>query len=262
MIYHVENRTDDFSVFTADYLTHLPHIHSHLEMVYLEAGSCIVHADQNAALAQPGDIFLAFPNQIHYYNDQTPVRAFVFIFSPELFEDFRELFQRVIPRLPLVSSVLLPPDVNSQVRQILECSVSENRYHRIAAKGYLLALLSRILPQMDWVDCPTIHDSTKSVMAFCLENYTQPLTLDAMSEELHLSKFYISRIFKERIGLSFSDFVNTLRTEHACSLLVPGCNMADVAYASGFSSVRSFNRHFIRNTGMTPRAYLHRKSAI
>ena len=64
------------------------------------------------------------------------------------------------------------------------------------------------------------------------------------------------------MGIGFSDFINTLRVEHACELLEKGRSITDVAFASGFSSIRSFNRLFSRNMGMTPTEFIRRKSAV
>ena len=262
MFYHVEQRADDFTAFAANQLSFYPHIHPHLELVYLSEGRTLASADRNTVIAQAGDLFLSFPNQIHFYNDQEPVSVAVLIVSPELFSDFKDLFQKRIPREPLIKKDRLPPDVAGRIDTILRRAASEDPYHRIAAKGYLTALLAEVLRLMDWVDCPTGHDSTKNVMIYCLENYTQPLSLDTLAAELHLSKFYISRIFKERMGIGFSDFINTLRVEHACELLEKGRSITDVAFASGFSSIRSFNRLFSRNMGMTPTEFIRRKSAV
>ena len=40
----------------------------------------------------------------------------------------------------------------------------------------------------------------------------------------------------------FTDFINRLRIEHACNLLERGSNITDIAFSSGFSSIRTFNR--------------------
>ena len=80
-----------------------------------------------------------------------------------------------------------------------------------------------------------------------------------ISEALHLNKYYISHMFKERMNIGFTDFINSLRTEHACELLKKDVSITDVAFSSGFSSIRTFNRVFLENTGMTPRDYIKAK---
>ena len=78
---------------------------------------------------------------------------------------------------------------------------------------------------------------------------------------MHLNKYYISHIFNERLNISFTDFINSLRIEHACSLLERGANITEVALSSGFSSVRTFNRVFLQTLNTTPRDYLKAKES-
>ena len=58
---------------------------------------------------------------------------------------------------------------------------------------------------------------------------------------------------------NFVDFINSLRVEHACTLLEQGCNITEIAFSSGFSSIRTFNRVFAQNMNMAPRDYIRYK---
>ena len=79
--------------------------------------------------------------------------------------------------------------------------------------------------------------------------------MDRISQDLHLSKYYICHVFKKRMSIGFADFINSLRIEHACGLLAQGSSITEAAYASGFSSIRTFNRVFSNTMGMPPSAY-------
>ena len=58
------------------------------------------------------------------------------------------------------------------------------------------------------------------------------------------------------MNTSYKDFINQLRIERACDLLKEDVSITEVAYASGFSSVRTFNRAFFKCMDMTPRDYM------
>lgn len=130
----------------------------------------------------------------------------------------------------------------------------------LSAKGELLMILAEVLPHMRFVDTPIHRDSIKDVLLYCMQNYTEPLTLDMLAKDLHLNKYYISHIFKERLKISFPDFVNGLRVEHACELLSKECSITEVAFASGFSSIRTFNRAFVQRMGKNPTEYIRIRS--
>ena len=83
---------------------------------------------------------------------------------------------------------------------------------------------------------------------------------EMLAKELYLNKYYISHVFHERMQMGFKEFVNKLRIEHSCGLLEKGCSIIDIAYASGFSSVRTYNRAFLKYMEMSPREYMKGKN--
>ena len=259
MRYQVEKRSSAFTASPTQGLSPLPHIHSHLEIIYASTGSSITTLDNQEFLLEDGDLFLSFPNQIHFYYDQSPVDGYMVIFSPDMFRDLKEDFHNKRPTCPVIKRDQLPSDIRERLSVITEKNASDSPYDRICAKGHLLALLGELIPLMDLVPVSADHDSIKNLMNYCSENYTENLTLDSVSKELHLSKYYISHIFKERMNIGFTDFINSLRTEHACELLKKDVSITDVAFSSGFSSIRTFNRVFLENMGMTPRDYIKTK---
>lgn len=238
-----------------------PHIHPHLELIYLSGGTSVASLDGKEYLMEGGDLFVAFPNQIHFYHDRdrSDMGGYVLIFAGELFPDFMELFKNKVAVDPVIKRDRLPGDLAQRFSQVFDKINSGNSYERIAAKGHMLAILAEVLPLMRLTDTPVSQDSIKSVLMYCMENYTEPLTLDTLARDLHLNKYYISHIFQKRMETGFSEFVNSLRIEHACELLSKDRSVTEVAYASGFSSIRSFNRIFADKMHMTPTQYVKQK---
>lgn len=259
MLYKFENRAVALATLTLDYLTPRPHIHPHLELIYLTEGSTIATVDGKDFLLEKGTFFLTFPNQIHFYHDLAPVKGYIFIFTPEIFKELREVFRTKVPTSPIIQTDHDFDEMTKTLNMILVKNESEAPFDKIIAKGALLALLGELLSYADFTDAPADYDSVKNVLIYCSENYTEPLSLDLLSRELHLSRYYISHIFSDKLQVSFTDFINTLRIEHACSLLEKGVNITEIALSSGFSSVRTFNRVFAEEMGMTPREYIRRK---
>lgn len=258
MLYQFENR-DKQAPLTAGHfegLTPLPHIHPHLELIYMRSGSSMATTDNKSFLIEKGDLFLSFPNQVHFYHDCSPVEGYLIIFPPDFFQDFKKLFQTKTPDSPIIKGARLNPDTPQILEHIYQKNNTESSYDKISAKGYLLALLGEILPLMTLRNAPADEDSIKRILTYCSEHYTEPLSLDILSKELHLNKYYISHIFKERMNMGFVDFLNGLRIEHACNLLKKDENITDIALSSGFTSIRTFNRVFAQTMGMAPRDYI------
>ena len=261
MLYQIENRDKQppLSAVPVDGLSTLPHIHPHIELIYLMEGSSLATVDRKDYLIESGDLFLSFPNQVHFYHDRSAVNGYLVIFPPDFFTDFQKLFHTKIPDSPIIKSAQLPPDTAKILSSIIQKSNSDSSYDKIAAKGYLLALLGEMLPVMSLKNTAADEDSIKKILSFCSQHYTEPLSLETLSKELHLNKYYISHIFKERMDMGFIDFLNNMRVEHSCGLLKKGENITNIALSSGFSSIRTFNRVFAGTMGMSPREYIRLK---
>lgn len=259
MPYEIENRKYAFTAQRIRRLLPEPHIHSHLELIYLKKGFGTAVLDNKEYYIGEGDCFLVFPNQIHFYHAQKPLEGYMMIFSLDMFEEFKELFRKKIPTNPVLHTDDLPEDMVCYLEQILKKRNSGLQYDEYTAKGFLLAILGQLLFKMTFVENPTDQDAIKRILNFCVEHYTEPISLELMAKELYLNKHYISNVFKERMNVNYKDFVNRLRVEHACSILEKDMSVTESAYASGFSSVRTFNRVFLKYMAMSPREYKNQK---
>lgn len=255
MSYEIENRKHAFTAQRIRRLLPEPHIHSHLELIYLKKGSGTAVLDNKEYDIGEGDSFLVFPNQIHYYRADNPLEGYMMIFSPELFEEFKELFRKKIPTIPVLHEADLPEEMVNLLKWIYKKRNSGLQYDEYTAKGFLLAILAQLLSKMTFVDNPTDQDAIKRILNYCVAHYTEPISLELMAKELYLNKHYISNVFKERMNVNYKDFVNQLRVEHACSMLEKDMSVTESGYASGFSSVRTFNRVFQKYMMLSPREY-------
>ncbi|WP_127579333.1 helix-turn-helix domain-containing protein [Paenibacillus koleovorans] len=93
------------------------------------------------------------------------------------------------------------------------------------------------------------------------EHYEKDITLDAIADKLNISRSYLSTYFKEKTGIYFVDYVNTVRVGKAKKLLArPDIRIQDAASMVGYQNINSFNRMFKKFTGMTPSEF--RKNEI
>ena len=74
-------------------LTPMPHIHFHLELIYLLEGKSVTFTDEEEHFMEAGDLYLSFPNQIHYYHDQKPIRGVIAIFSADVLPEFTRIIR-------------------------------------------------------------------------------------------------------------------------------------------------------------------------
>jgi AraC-like DNA-binding protein len=92
--------------------------------------------------------------------------------------------------------------------------------------------------------------------AYISTRQTEDFNLSDVARAVHVSPFYLCKIFKKATGLTFIEFRNRLRIESAMKLLQnPRQSVSEIAYSVGFQSLTQFNRLFRRIVGRSPTAY-------
>ena len=105
------------------------------------------------------------------------------------------------------------------------------------------------------------HKDNKNLLAeifkFIENNYKEDCTLKELSASIGYDYAYLSRYFKNVVGISFNSYVNMYRLNHACYLLDnTSDHILNIAIESGYKSLRSFNRNFKIHFGISPNEYV------
>jgi transcriptional regulator GlxA family with amidase domain len=86
--------------------------------------------------------------------------------------------------------------------------------------------------------------------------YAQPLDVESLAREVHMSAGHFSRRFKLAYGESPYSYLMTRRIERAMALLRKGdLNVTEVCFAVGCSSLGTFSTRFRELVGMPPSVY-------
>ncbi|MFD5497990.1 GlxA family transcriptional regulator [Streptomyces sp. NPDC001812] len=101
----------------------------------------------------------------------------------------------------------------------------------------------------------------RTVLDLVTENPAAEHTLDSLARQVGLSPRHLTRLFRAETDTSPARFVEHVRLEAACTLLVTGTDPLDaVARHAGFGSPETMRRVFQRELGITPGAYRTRFS--
>jgi AraC-like DNA-binding protein len=86
--------------------------------------------------------------------------------------------------------------------------------------------------------------------------YAQPLDVEALARDVHMSAGHLSRQFKQAYGESPYSYLMTRRIERAMTLLRRGdLSVTDVCFAVGCSSLGTFSTRFTELVGVSPSVY-------
>ncbi len=111
------------------------------------------------------------------------------------------------------------------------------------------------------------NDSQESQkgMAYRLAEYVdnhleEELSLTALAELMHYNASYLSRAFKEQMGINLNKYILQARMRSACMLLEKSNDrIGDIAAKVGFHNSRHFAKVFQQNVGLAPQTYRDHK---
>jgi AraC-like DNA-binding protein len=255
-----ENRQSDF-YFRDDAKSPLQcnaHLHYHLELLCLLDGHTRAYVDSTEYQLEPGDIFLAFPNQIHRFESVDKETYLLFIINPDLMPELTRLFTTALPLTGVVRGAAKDQVLLDRLRAMADSGEMEDHpYRDVVLKGQMLSFFGELLCRMELTK-PRESDSQslKAVVRYCSQNFAKELSLEILERELHISKYYISHLFSHKLNMRFNDYINSLRISDACRYLRHDTrSITEISELVGFSTLRTFNRAFIKQIGVTPSQY-------
>lgn len=99
----------------------------------------------------------------------------------------------------------------------------------------------------------------RQAIEYIQDRLTENISLEAMAEEVSISRFYFCRLFKESTGITPYQYLIRCRIERSKILLKERkLSITDIALEVGFSNQSHFTKHFKRLIGTTPKIYRDR----
>jgi Response regulator containing CheY-like receiver domain and AraC-type DNA-binding domain len=100
---------------------------------------------------------------------------------------------------------------------------------------------------------PVVHLAIKYIDGNYFLNH---LSLDSVSENLNLSPSYLSKLLKQETGLSFIDYLTSVRIKRAIDIMSdPTVKIYQIAELVGYNNQHYFCKAFKKITGFSPKEY-------
>ncbi|MCP3723403.1 AraC family transcriptional regulator [Paraburkholderia sp. CNPSo 3272] len=218
----------------------------------------------------PGNLVMIGPNLPHNWVSSVPhdepvderclVLQFDADFIARAIDAFPE-FRRVEVLLDASRwGLLFTPETGAAAEPILREMLGAQGMRRVTLFIDLLDLLVQseepaALASEAYRADPARYAGTRinHVLAFIGKNLSQELRETELAELAGQSVSAFSRYFRRHTGVSFVRYVNQLRINLACQLLMSGeLNITDICYQVGFNNLSNFNRQFLLIKEMSP----------
>lgn len=99
-------------------------------------------------------------------------------------------------------------------------------------------------------------DVIQEIQNFICCHYAENISLNSLAEQFYLHPNYLSRLFKEKTGHNFVEYLTEIRMEKVKELLrSSNKKIIEICDMTGYDNPRYFSKVFKQYTGMTPREY-------
>lgn len=235
-------------------LHNLPHWHLESELIYVEHGQAAVsHNHQEYSLAKGDAIFLG-SGEIHYIKSDADSIVAVTMFDSALISD---LCDTACLRSAKLEHHYPIPEYFADIRREL---TERPPFFELQSCECIISLMIRIFRGEELMqktaaqECSSIANY-KDLLTEIEKRYNY-ITFSDAAAFMGLSEPYFSKFFRKISGMTFSQYLNSVRLEHAVEMLKNNSDhlsITEIASLCGFDTIRHFNRVFKDITGMSPR---------
>lgn len=240
---------------------YIPHFHEETELVYVLEGDLNVTIEDNSFILKKGEICIFTPGLIHNLYSYESNKTFVM-----------KLFNVVdISNIKLINNVVSPGSENYEVlRKYISDIMYENKNKikgyelsvNISAEKIFLLIIRNmnhhLLEHTAQIKLTNKSDFLNSVTLFLEQYYAEEFNLEDVAKHFNYTKSYFCHYFKRITGVTFWKYYTIFRLEKTIQMMkkYPGKTHTEIAGASGFRNIRSFNQAFKEYHQCTPRDYM------
>lgn len=247
------NGTAHISCIKYKNLNNISHYHSDHELVYINKGQATITINENTFNLKSKDCVFIYSNDIHYI--QSDESTFITVLKAK-----SKHFENIFTSKKLLSPIIKE---NRNTERILDNIRSElTLYHDnsdIMADSIATQLFIEVLRSEKTSMCKSEFYNKQATNQLYNEickkifNEYRTITFKDAAKHMHLSEPYFSKVFRNISGMTFTQYLNTVRIAAAIERLKQGnVSITAISADCGFNTIRNFNRVFKKFTGYSP----------
>lgn len=239
------------------------HRHREFQISYVVQGKGSIMLGNLIRPCDKDEIFLIKPNEPHlFFKDESlennnTVHIIHLFFSLEKLKPFFDMTELAAVKnlfYHINTSKSLPAEYAAALKSLFISLDAEDGVVKllkiIEVFRFLLSQEKHFVSIYSGLNKVTFQDSDglriNAVIKHALENYKRNVTVEEVSTLIHMSPTAFCKFFKKHTKKTFVSFLNEIRIEKACQLLVNkrAENISEAAYQCGFNTAVHFNRVF------------------
>jgi AraC-like DNA-binding protein len=258
-----------FETYMAEYVSHKQILHEEIEIIWLIKGQATIKVNGKSYELRTQEVFLVYMYKEHEIETEPDSIIVTYRLKKEylhknnLFFEKIDFLHRVYTFEELAIKYKQVPLLIVEIIKILltEKNTDAIRYKIIGYYNMFIQELYRMLLKEKYLDVKSLKydkylNRIHTIVEYTYENFKDNLELEDLSKITNLSQSRLSHFMKEVLGISYREFLNNVRFEHALKLLKEtNMKIKEVVKASGFSDHKYINKMMKKKFNMTTLKY-------
>ena len=249
------------------------HCHPEIEITYVKKGSMHYRINNRSFHLKEGDIIFCNSNALHSgeMENQEDCSYIPITFDPKLIYGF---FQSTIctryvdPVIQNLAVCALHIDYSEKwhetfrdrMLEVISLDKKKPDFYEldISIRMQLLwrLLVEHLLHQhVSTTSDFTEYERIRRILSYIEQNYMNQITLDDISEHIHLCESECTRLFKRHMNTTLFSFLQEYRIERSLEYLNTKESISSIAEKTGFSDSNYYSKVFSKIKGCSPREY-------
>ncbi|MCH5210925.1 MAG: helix-turn-helix transcriptional regulator [Oscillospiraceae bacterium] len=232
-------------------------IHHYYEILFFTQGDAKYIIDGNEYDANPGDVFITKPNELHsivFKESSTYERHFVQFdvdFLSALSSSLPERFSSAAEKHKISAADVQKYGIDKFFLSIQDCMIKHPTEFELIIQTHILRMAAAICDCMSVTYELPVTGTTKTqkIKQYINKNFTRNLTLDEIADEVFFNKYYMCHLFKTETGMTIKEYIELLRFMYARKLYAQGKKMSDISSLCGYSDYSLFYKNFTKYSG-------------
>lgn len=249
------------------------HFHPEIEIVYVETKKGIRHIGDHISTYEGSDLALIgsyIPHLNFDYGVKTTVETVVVQLRECFFDDGLKTFPELTSVIELFEKAKTGIAFYGETKRV--AGERLKKLTLLPQFNQLIELLSvfQFLAGSDEyiklkvrpISSQTIlkkQERIHQIYRYVEEQFKNTIDTNAIAKKVNLSVPAFCRYFKKATKLTYTEFVNQYRINHAKKLLLQDRNVTEACFESGFENLSYFNRAFKKITGESPSKFKKKK---
>lgn len=229
------------------------HYHDTYELFFVVKGIRYIFLDGVCHVLNPGDIILIKPYQTHYMQSLSSdfYARYVLNFAPDYLDGMLKPAEKQRFLEVLQNDILhLTTEQSGELVEVFELL--------LLCRDYYTRQERTQMPELSAAPRQEILDA----IAYINAHYAEKIDLETIASQIHLSKYYFCRIFREVTGATVLEYLTNVRLTRAGRLLVESSlAIQEIAQKTGFASLVHFSRTYRNAYGVSPSDTRRRRKA-